>query len=153
MWKSKTIKTYIPAIHSTPASSLCRQPPRFKPSKRHWVSLCSVPLHVTSLITMGPVPWPNLAPVCASASTIMCVINDVESVLHAHPHILYYIPEPEYPRCLHATAASALLHSLLHTVPHTPSMHTSTRPCRGLLMLINLISPSLQSVGERWYMC
>lgn len=54
------------------------------------------------------------------------------------------IPELEYPSCLHTTAASALLQKSLHTVPHTPLWHISTRPSKELVPPESLTSPAVQ---------
>lgn len=85
-------------------------------------SLDSTPIHLRLSSKMIPVPWPNAALVCSMA------------------------PKLENPNCLQVTAASARLHMLLHTVPHTPSKHTSTWPCWGWLPPDNLISPVLQPI-------
>ena len=51
------------------------------------------------------------------------------------------------PSCLQTTVASIISQSSLHTVPHCPWKHTSTRPSKLFLPSTSLISVLLQPAG------
>ena len=51
-------------------------------------------------------------------------------------------PACPYPRYLHVTKASVLSQPLLHTLPHTPLMQTSTRPSWSMSPSTRWIAPS-----------
>ena len=65
-------------IHTTPASSKCRQLCTPTPRFVQLVSRSSVPMQSTSSRKIGPLPWPNLACNLASAPTV----TTINSLIH-----------------------------------------------------------------------
>ena len=61
--------------------------------------------------------------------------------------LLYVLPV-SYPSCLHTTRVSALSHWSLHTVPHSPSLHTSTLPSVSVAPSFSLTSPCIHTIKE-----
>lgn len=61
----------------------------------------------------------------------------------------YHKPISLYPSCLQTTAASGIVQSLPHTVPHTSLKQISTRPSSSVLPPLSLMSPLVQAIFLR----
>lgn len=53
-----------------------------------------------------------------------------------------------YPNCRQTTLASGVLQTSSHTVPHTPSLQTSTLPSSNSEPSLNCISPWVQALEK-----
>lgn len=60
---------------------------------------------------------------------------------------MYNALAPAYPSCLHTTPASVTSQRSSQIVPHSPSLHNSTRPSRLLVPPTRRTSPLVQTVG------
>ena len=74
--------------------------------------------------------------------TLACAAYDINMHLKqlSYRHTLCHVVEPLShcdvdPSSLHTTLASLWSHESLHTVPHTPTKHTSTRPASSEVTL------------------
>ena len=138
---------------------MCMLPSHLTPTSRSWLqfdlseiavwgqwrSVASDPVQWTSAINTGPLPGPNTETVVVVVTVVPRVV--AIEILSVGPLISYCSPSSWCPSWRHTTLAS--LSSQLekvekHTVPHTPLMHTSTRPSNSTVGPTNLTSPSEQ---------
>ena len=144
--------------HLTPASSKWESKNVFLENWQ-FCSLDSVPMHCTLSKWIGPCPWPKEA---------LGNIREAErrernggggrgkeeggregerkiqNTSHT-PNTLYHtslLPLGRKPSCLQTTIPSLVSHRSSVTVPHTPEIHTSTRPSAGDLPPTNWIDQS-----------
>ena len=125
-WTScKNRKSYLPALHTTPASSEWPQSWIPVPEWVHDAKDVSLPVQETSSSKIVPVPCPNLALPGAD------------------------IGDP-CPSCRQTTWASVVLHPSSQTVPHSLLMYTSTRPS---LPVLPPMRRTFQCPDGSWWTC
>jgi hypothetical protein len=76
------ISPYVDSVHRTPASWWC--PQLWLRLKGQSISVTSLPVHLTSSITIGPVPCPNLALPYAFASGSVCAYSSRKEIQILH---------------------------------------------------------------------
>ncbi len=69
--------------------------------------------------------------------------------MHTMHNRVYNLFSPlPYPSIVHTTVASEMSQRSSHTVPHCPSLHTSTRPSVATLPSTRRIFPCKQTAGK-----